>query len=220
MQLDNLQTQTDLYANSLNIVSNLSNVADRYLESKVDKDIDKVEISSSLHPNITSLIQNIDQISTIQRTHKILQSQINVLDKVETIVEQQGGASEVAQSLLQDVATKFKFIYKDLNKLIEDQSSQESHTFFDGILGSAPEKEDLSNTLKSAKYYFNKLDNSLLAKEQNLVSKSKLLLKDEYKPIEKHNIEKNIYSNADTKLVAKYSIDSAKVQYSQLQMLF
>lgn len=107
-----------------------------------DINVDSIKDNQSDFSN--KLTNSISQMANLQNLELNINNQINIVNKISLNIENSPTPEALdniqpeVKSLMDNFNSNMRSIPADLNKMIEDQSSEESTTFFDGILGSKP----------------------------------------------------------------------------------
>jgi len=216
MRLESLQSQQNISVLQTN--ATVGNVSDTQVSGSSDT-IDKVEIGRgnvSSANTVSTIMNSMEQISKIQVTQKHISTQVNALNKINDTL-QRGGSNETANNLLKDVATNFKLIYSNLNDLVRDQSSEKSHTYFDGIVGSIPMKnDDLLKATEESKKNYKEINEALIAKMEDISSYSKQIIN---KAKEMSGSKLNIDFKQESANFTKESFSQAKNSFIESQSI-
>jgi hypothetical protein len=107
--------------------------------------IDKVETFHKVQsPFISNLSNSIETISNLQSTQQKIQAQLEVVSTLETTVRSQPtqNALDSVQPQVQNTMATYnnnaKSLSNNLDRIMEEKQSDESRTYFDGILGAKP----------------------------------------------------------------------------------
>ena len=152
-------------------------------------EIDKVSDTSGIKSDIVSLDQNfgntsniafqfrddMKQLADIQKTETLVQTQKETVTKLEFVVNNEpdiNNAQKEVNDLMDSYNNGVKVVYSNLNELIEDRENDDSHIFFDGILGSIPMSvEEINKAVQQQKENLGQIEEVLNNQTTQLVDK-------------------------------------------------
>lgn len=185
---------------------------------------------SAISPTIKG---NIENISLIQQTQQQLSEQENLINKLDTVINNSSDIntqSVEVNKIFESYNNNGKVIYSNLNELVDDQNSEKSYSYFDGVLGSKPMSfEKINEASTKQRELVANLNNTLEQNLQKEVEYSKKLISQQqeqtlnsspFKEIdfgkESANFSSNNIHNISSSLV---SVQSSTVQKQSIGIL-
>ena len=112
------------------------------IESKATS-LDKIELEHSAQSSFSlNLTKTIDKIATVQVAQTNVSQSLQIVNDFEQLINTNSKSLDSVQPQIQSFITTFnnssKNLSENLNNIIEEQASEDSRTYFDGILGSKP----------------------------------------------------------------------------------
>ena len=105
--------------------------------------IDKIELNNTKQSSFSlNLTKNIDTISNIEVAQNTLSNSLKIVNNFEQLITTNSKSLNNVQPQIQNFITTFnnssKSLSDNMSKIIEEKQSEDSRTYFDGILGSKP----------------------------------------------------------------------------------
>lgn len=135
--------------------------------------VDQAEKIKPLNSISDTIKENLNTISLIQQTQKTLDKQMDLTKQLDTITvstENIDTKSSEVSEIIDQYNSSAQRVYNNLHELMEEQKSDKSHMYFDGVLGSIPmSSEEISNASAEQKEVIKEINNKL---EETLTKQS------------------------------------------------
>lgn len=223
----------------LQITNNVSNIniinTDKSINSLKDIDTDKFSSQSTLNTTVTttdqskfsvSITNSINKISNLENIKLNIDTQINIIDEINLNIKNSTSVEQLnnIQPTVKDLMNSFNS--SDLNKLISEQSTEGSDSYFDGKLGSKPlspsdimdatqEKISLLNSMKATNT--KSIDESINQTQHTIKIEKESTLEDS--PYKEINFKKESIDFSSSNISDIGSIKSAHINPSSSNTL-
>ncbi|MEA3498939.1 MAG: hypothetical protein U9R16_07770 [Campylobacterota bacterium] len=142
--------------------------------------------SSSNRTAFTSeLKHNIENISILKNLQLTLKNQVKIVNNIDDIVKSHtiqtiDNSQPEIKNLMNNFNMNSTGFIASLNKIIEDQDSDKSHTYFDGILGSKPlSPADILKAVDSQRLIIDSYSDNIKDNLRQTITHSKEIIQDE-----------------------------------------
>ena len=105
--------------------------------------LDKIELEHSTQSSFSlNLTKSIEKIATVQVAQTNVSNSLQIVNDFETLISNNSNSLDSVQPQIQSFISTFNnasaSLSENMSKIIEEKQSEDSRTYFDGILGSKP----------------------------------------------------------------------------------